>query len=393
MLIVSGQNLQENKEMYAKLVSSGNSTGTGTVAAINNIRNVVAGTITDANSLDSNGHNPGQSFITGSMPTTGIYSISGTTGTTTSYNGSGNFTITKHHYAKGQSVGYTPSRKIKLLADRDYGWRFTVYDSSSGNGHPHSNDNHFWTDETNASYRRSIIPPYNSQMPNNWDEMHIIMNDTTFAFQLITNGTDTQKDYATFVECDLEYMPSIDNHAYSGNSRYCPSIQFYTIVYDRMHNADGVAAQTGTYGFYYGIHNAQYLSMDGQYRNTEFSTNSNYHYGDQDTQYTNYPTMWPLGRSRMYKHPIDAGQFGYPLVPMQYKGHFDDEDDNGDPRYGRLMNWYRTTDDAGFSGDLLTENSTNYRIFRTHKCGKANRLDAGNDYNACYAFPEDNVSF
>jgi hypothetical protein len=57
------------------------------------------------------------------------------------------------------------------------------------------------------------------------------------------------------------------------------------------------------------------------------------------------------------------------------------------------MNWYRTTDDAGFSGDLLTENSTNYRIFRTHKCGKANRLDAGNDYNACYAFPEDNVPF
>ena len=71
----------------------------------------------------------------------------------------------------------------------------------------------------------------------------------------------------------------------------------------------------------------------------------------------------------------------------------DDEDDNGDPRYGRMMNWYRTTDDAGFSGDLLTENSTNYRIFRTHKCGKANRLDAGNDYNACYAFPEDNVPF
>jgi hypothetical protein len=200
MLMVSGQNLQENKEMYAKLVSSGNNTGTGTVAAMNNIRNILTGTITDANNLDSNGHNPGQSFITGSMPTTGIYSIGGTTGTTTSYNGSGNFTITKHHYAKGQSTGYTPSRKIQLNVDRDYSWRFTVFDSSSGNGHPWSNTSHFWTNETSTTYRRTQIPPYDSQMPSNWDEMHIIMNDTTFAFQIITTGTDSQKDYATFVE-------------------------------------------------------------------------------------------------------------------------------------------------------------------------------------------------
>ena len=69
----------------------------------------------------------------------------------------------------------------------------------------------------------------------------------------------------------------------------------------------------------------------------------------------------------------------------------DDADNFGDPRRGRLMIWYRTSDSAGMSGDILTEGTTQYRIFRVHKTGDENMIDA--NINACYAFPEDNVPF
>lgn len=375
--------------MYAKLVSSGVSGGTGTVAALNNLRGVMAGTITSTSQLNANGHNQGLSYIGGTMPTTGIYTVN-TTSTSTTYDGSGNFYFDKYHYAKGQSAGYTPFRRIYFYTDRDYSWRMNMYDSAGGNGVPLSNSSHFWGDYNSTTYRYGQIPGYQAQDPVTWKEMHLLMNDTTFAFQLITTGTDTQVDYGTYVFCDLEYSSTIDDYAYTGNTRYCPTIMGWWAWMNCMERADGLAS-AGANGAHHAIQNIQFMDQYGTYRNSERNDQGNEHYGYHAATHTNYPMLEPQCRNRVYQIPQANGNFVHQLVPVTYKGHMDDADNFGDPRRGRLMNWYRTSDSAGMSGDILTEGTTQYRIFRVHKTGDESMIDA--NINACYAFPEDNVPF
>jgi hypothetical protein len=103
------------------------------------------------------------------------------------------------------------------------------------------------------------------------------------------------------------------------------------------------------------------------------------------------PNLEPQPRNRIYQIPVSSGNFAHQLVPLTYKGHQDDIDNFGDPRRGRLMNCYRTSDGLGWTGDVLTEGSTDYRLFRVHKSGDETMNDS--TYNACYAFPEDNIPF
>lgn len=375
--------------MYAKLVSSGVNSATGTIAALNNIRGVLAGSITTAAQLNANGHNTGTSYIGGTMPTSGIYTI-GATGTSTSYNGSGNFYITKYHYAKGQTTGYAPARQLALNTDRDYSWRFTCYDGQYGNGYPYANTSHFWGAYTNTTYRYGQIPAYNNQTPAYWKEMHILMTDTTFAFQIITTGNDTQVDYGTFVLNDLEYSPTIDDHGYAGNVRYAPMISSWWYWGNCMERGDGLTS-SDTNNAVHGVANQQFMDQFGTYRNTELNDMGNEHYGYHTSSHTNRPMLEPNPRNNIYKIPKSGGEHAHQLVPMHYKGHMDDLDNFGDPRRGRLMNWYRTTNDIGWTGDIITEGSTNYRVFRIHKTGDEAMTTANK--NGCYAFAEDNIPF
>lgn len=376
--------------MYARLVSSGVGGSTGTIAAMNNLRGVMAGTITSTAQLNSNGHNQGTSYIGGTLPTTGIYTV-GTTSTSTSYNGVASFTTTKFHYAKGQASGYTPARQIYINADRDYGWRVTVYDQQYTNAFPYPNTSHYFSSYSNTSYQYSIIPPYNNQPPSGWKEMHLIMNDTTFAFQIISGGTSTQADYGTFVVCDLEYSPSIDPQAFTGNNKYCPTVSSWWAWMNVMEQGDSAAAGAGSNNAWHGVCNQQYIDQYGTYRNTELSDSSNDHFGYHTTGKTNRPMLEPRPRNNILPMVGSGGSNLHQLVPMTYVGHMDDTDGYGDPRRGRLMHWYRTTNDVGFSGDIITENGTNYRVFRVHKTGDESMIDATN--NACYAFPENNVAY
>ena len=376
--------------MYAKLVSSGSAGYTATIAAINNLRGVLAGTITSTSQLNANGHNQGLSYIGGTMPTTGIYTVN-TTSTATGNEGSGSFYLDKYHYAKGQTAGYTPFRRIYFYVDYLYCWRMNMYDSAAGNGVPLSNGSHYWGDYSNTAYNYGRVPSGQSQQsPAYWKEMHIIMNDTTLAFQLITTGLDTEVDYGTYVFCDLEYSATIDNFAYSGNSRYCPTIMGWWMWSNCMERADGLTA-SGANGAHHAIANPQFIDQYGTYRNSEISDQGNEHYGYHAAVHENKPMLEPQCRNRIYQIPQANGNFVHQLVPMTYKGHTDDIDNYGDPRRGRLMNWYRTSDGIGWSGDILTEGATQYRIFRVHKSG--DEVLTSSNMNACYAFPEENVPF
>jgi len=134
------------------------------------------------------------------------------------------------------------------------------------------------------------------------------------------------------------------------------------------------------------------MDTDGGYRNTTLSeTSPRDHWGSQYTTYNQSPTIEPLARSCIYKLHGPSGEDIHQLIPVQYRGHNDYIDFFGDPRRGRFMNFYRTSDNSFDRGDVIIDGTTRYRVFKCHKTGQETQNNA--IQNACYAFPEDNVPF
>lgn len=322
----------------------------------------------------------GMSSISGTGPTSGMYSVSTVTGTTST----GYVEITKHHYSKQQgSTQYTPRMMARYYHDNDYGMRFTLYTYNGANGMPRTNDSHNWTNNTSTT---SPIAKMGYQHWNWVSEVHMIINDTTFAFQVITTGSDTGQDRGTFIWNDIEYNSSIDNAAYATNALYCPSVGIWHHITDYA-PVDGTAG-TDNRNI---ISRAQYFDSSGVFRNTGISDTS-YGWGRQYTANSTYATTEPRPRNRIWDMPSSGGDRVHQLVPVNYMGHYDDTSKYGDPRRGRLMNLYRTSESGFNTGDVIVDGTTRYRVFAN--CMKA----GGGDYNTAthgqsYAFPEDNVPF
>lgn len=355
--------------MYVKLVSNGYNLSFAERDGLNAIRQAILnGTIYANNPINS-----ALSSVSGTAPTSGIYSV-GTAGGGTA---DSTITITKHHYAK--KTGYTPAQQIIISQDSTYGFRVNLGTNNGSNLGAFSTTASYWSSNT-STHRLGT---------NRWSwiaEIHLIINDTTFAIQIISTGTDSTIDIGTFILTDLEYNAAIDDFSYGGNSLYCPSVG----IWHALLNNPFLDSAAGTNSNITSIYRPQYVDKFGTYRNTNVDTAS-YNYGIQNTITNTYATIEPLPRNRIWDMPIANAERVHQLVPVYYRGHMDDANTYGDPRRGRLMNIYRTTEKLGRSGDVILDGDTRYRLFAaTHKAGPS---DSTAVFSQCYAFPENNVPY
>lgn len=377
--------------MYLKLVASGISSGVGSNAAgwgpiFTTIANFVTGVWTSTSQITSTAITKESSVISGTAPTSGIYTASNSSGTSVA-----NTYITKHHYAKGQNGGAFEARSIMhLVWGSSQGFKIRYLDSQSGNGYPTTGDTPYITNNGATTSPRWTPGTGNQDFTTTQglSVIHVIATDHVLLIQVQTDGSSTVKDYGTWMLADLEYIPSIDNYAYNSNVRYTPQVFAYWFWPDTMDSGNGVGTTSLNAT---GLYRTNYLDQYGTFRNTPLGNDwaSTVHYGNQTVSLS--PVMHPRPMNRVYQIPVTSGDYAHQLIPLMYNGHSDSTDNFGDPRHSRLMSCYRTSEDLGFTGDMITEGSGNFRIFRIHKCGNQNPNSA--TFNACYAFPEFNIPY
>lgn len=401
--------------MYVYLKPTTSSGSAGARYLIEAIYNIVVNDYSIV-STDSTYINHGMSYIAGSRPSSTTYtSISGHTpmmqSAQDSYSNNGYCSFNKKSYATGQGVGaanaaYTPSRTIQVsygvapyVNSTNASWphyargfRCNMGASNFANFAPwnHSSNVHTWgydpggsTSDTSAGFKIG-----NDGM-NDLDSIHMIVNDTTFMILVVSSGTPTAQDQGWFCVSDLEHNGTYDNFAHSSFPTYCPTPVMWSSWQDVMSNPTLTAnASTPTWGMYM----PQYVDQEGMLRNSVHSdANDQYGWGDQSTTYADVSSIFPAPRTNVYSMKGTGGEDIHPLVPVQYSPHMDGTNFNGDPRQGRLMNVYRTSNNSFDRGDVILDGSTRYRAFKTHKTGHADKASA--IQNATYAYPEDNVPF
>jgi hypothetical protein len=378
--------------MYLKLVFNGTGSTSGTNTAgwgpiFLTIANFVTGVWTSTSQITSTAITKESSVKSGTAPTSGIYSASNSSSTTNATT-----TITKHHYAKGLNGGAFQARsKMQLVWGSSQGFKIRYQDSQDGNGYPTTGDTSYITSNGGVGSPRWTDGIGNSDLinTNGVSVIHCIITDHVLLIQVQTTGNSTQKDYGTWMIADLEYIPSIDNYAYNSNVRYTPQAFAYWFWPDTMDRGNGSGTTTLNAT---GLYRPQYLDQYGTFRNTPLGNdwNGTQHYGNQ-TASSLAPVMHPRPMNRVYQIPVTSGDYAHQLIPLMYNGQSDSTDNFGDPRHSRLMSCFRTSEDLGFTGDMITEGSGNFRIFRIHKCG--NQAPDSAAFNACYAFPEFNIPY
>ena len=357
------------------------------------IRNTILGSDWTGLTYGNAGFNQSTGTYAGTAPTAGIYSVS----SPYSSSQSSYMTITKKHYATGQTSGYTPTTKMEIKIDSSYGWRIRVSDSNTANLMPNSNQNSHWMGGTGAAYDK-----IGSNFAQDFHEVHLIVNDTTLALKVVSTGTESTRDHGWFVINDLEYAPAIDNWAYGVDDTYCPSASVFAVNMNVMDNP--TPTESNANYAHFGVGMNRYIDDTGTMRNADLSyatsVNGTYHWQHIQAN-RKESTIIPSPAVRVKSFPIAGGDGpAHQLVPIQFVGQnlmqtvaqvATATGANGNPRHGRMMNFYRTTDNLGVDGDVITEGSTRYRIMKAHKGGNISHNEA--DFNACYAFPEDNVPY
>lgn len=365
--------------MYVKLKSNGYSGSytayygnAGIQQAIHN------GTIRTSDPINS-----ALSAVVGTGPTAGIYP-----------NGTGEYDLSNNSTSEGwmyftkkyyvQDGTFTPNCKFQSdWTNSTWGWRWGHYSNNGTNRGPYQNINSYWTGYSSSTNAYGWQYPYWQSI----DEVHLIINDTTFALQCISTGTDTAKRISTFVLNDIEYNASIDTHAYAGNSQYCPTVSLYSFHQGNT-LVDGGIPSSSQHRF--ALYRPQYADKNGTYSNT-YVSDTGLQWGYWTTTTGRYPHIYPAARERVTSMQVANGEITHQLVPVYWDGNMGDQD--GDARKGRLMNLYRTTEGASYqTGDVITDGTTRYRIFaNVWKGGASDMGSAG--YNQTLAFPEDNVPY
>lgn len=403
--------------MYIKIVPQSTSSSSGAWHLIEALRNViVAGE--DIQNQNSTYINTALSFQTGTAPTANQYTvysnttISGMTyqgGSTNAYTTStsnvnrGRFAFYKKHYAYGQATGFAAQRVVDVIYGEmkynntssssypawDWGLRCNMRAQSyAGLNAPRDDYDHTWGNEvTSSSTSFGVNAVVGGDGLDNLGEIHVILNDTTFAMFARSAGSDTSRDHGMFVVNDLEFNSSYDTYTYTGNNDLCPTHCVWAFTQNTLddplqslspHSRFGVAGNYMTKDGTTGTH----VNSDASYQ---------YHYGGRADHPGDYASIQPQGRETIDPLFGPNGENIHQLVPVMYMGHSDPTDRLGDPRRGRMMNFYRTSDNAFQDGDVLIDGTTRYRVFRGHKCGTQD-YSTGQQV-ACYAFPEDNVPY
>jgi len=230
-------------------------------------------------------------------------------------------------------------------------------------------------------------------------EYHLIVNDTTLAFQSIDNTTadPTNRKYKLTVWSDFA-KNDYDVDALGQNSLYYPGCWMET---GSENPDDNYHAETNWQSNAFTIGRFQAWKPDNTFFNTQISAaytspwNMNGNYNGQE----NYCTMVPSPAARVPETPTSTGLqpslIPCQWYPMNWEGYvYNDTNPDVDTRYHSIMlNTYRTADTVGYIGDTLqTADLTEYVIFRGHRPSAIMSTATNNAYYpTCWAFPINNV--
>lgn len=326
--------------------------------------------------------NSALSAAVGTAPSANMYSQYSTAWPDASSSTDGYWGFVKKYYV--QDTNFEPRMAVYAVHDGTYGLRFKHGTHNLSNLGPGGGTSAHWTGQTNTTNN------YGKLGSTRWswiDEVHMIVNDTTWAIQVIGTGTDATRQVATMVINDIEYNASVDTHSYAGNTYYCPTVSFNSYIQGNPY-VDTAAPYADQHRWT--AYRPQYVDRNGTYRNT-YQSDTGLQWGYVTSSAGAYPHLYPEARARVGSMQVANGETTNLLIPIYWDGGFRNEDT--DPRYGRLMNVYRTTEGSSLrTGDVITDGTTRYRIFANcWKGGGSNLADSG--WSQTLAFPEDNVPY
>ena len=354
---------------------------------------------TQSDATGTLGFNGSAGTVAGTYPTSGIYHSTGIGSQALG----GELVFWKKHYAHSQFTG-DPQLLVVLRISAADGWRIHIYDRNGSNISPNTNVNTGVGGSTTVAM--NAVPESGADYGCSIGSVHIIANDTTFAIKVISGGssswgnnTPTTIDHGWMVLNDIEYNPTIDNWAYGIDDTYCPTVYTHAATMNVMSNP--LHPSTGSNYAWFGVTQPRYIDATGVVRTGVTSAgNGHSHGGLMQTTDQQYSTLNPQPNIRQDSFAIAGSDTpAHMLTPVTFIGqhrlsHPDGTGANDlykNPRRGRLMNFYRTTDDCAVDGNVILEGSTRYRIMKGHMTGNSNQSSAEN--RACYAFPEDNVPY
>jgi len=406
----------DNRVMFFKLISNHTSYGGSSNAAYDNyrqyvlkdIQEIITGSITSTSSLQTLVFNRDASVITGSAPTSGIYSLYAAD--SKSYSSNDNwFQVRKYHHGKVINSSFNAYRVLGMRWQNEWGIGTTMgshaTSSATGitNAYPGQNQ---YNVINNSSSTYSSVHGYDR--PSNVYSITGIVNDAVFAIQFKYGNVDNTY-YESMVMVDNEYQPNLDDHFRSVNQYYCPTM--YMGFSDTNLDANNGPNMTGTSGHRGGqvIGSIQNHGNDYSASNNSSSYTTADHMGYFGTQVyeRDYQSIFPSPWFDMPdRYPLANGNSGYIMQPLMKYGrhgivnvpnrayHKDYKE------FSMLRGMWRSNDNGFYTGERITDDTgRSYRAFRLHKCSAnsetSDAYDEGWSYSrpnarsAVYLFPED----
>lgn len=356
--------------------------------------NVILGNITATSGLNSTVWNRSRCVITGSRPTSGIYTngVSNTT-TNASYNDY-YFAIRKYHYGKTINSSFNAYRELSIRWHDNWGFspRMATHSTSQNTS---GNWAYGWSGNSNTT----TAPEY-QQLDSPYEVLEIegIVNDKVLFIRV--NRDDNVAGWKfNFAMIDQEYQANLDDHLSASYQYWCPTIEIVSI--DHGLEANNTVGRTNTNADYkvWKMYKSQVVGQNTNGYNTsvDITGYQNTGYDHTDTVRGHYVSMYPFMWWEMPQQiPMPNGDNGYIMQPMLCRTglgtkvfagqHYDYKE------YARMMNFYRTNDDSFYTGERVLDADGNaYRAFRLNKCGGANAYYAYNHSvykNAVYLIPE-----
>lgn len=356
--------------MYLKYYLPAAASGVTATQFLDDIKKFMDGTYTTVGQFQYS-HPTKTSVIAGTAPTSGMYNTFDQT------------VANKLSFLKNYYDNVTGTLEAAKKTTIDFVTRFNIhsYDKNGANSAQYSYWNNF------------------SSVTNDWTtfgdgECHILVNDTTFVFQIFQNTGSTNSDRAyTYIIQDFKKNATIDNQNYAGTNAYYPGLEFRFVQDGKVYNTEYASTHN------VGIHYKQFMRADGStYSNSASPLNGTSNPVFFDTSVTvGHATVYPFFRNYIQKYPTTTGPEPVllPVITL-LQGFNHGRNSSATNRaninareLAELPNMWRTSCGLGVTGDLVTYQGANYRLFRLHGSGSTGTAEnSGHSYAACYLFPE-----
>jgi len=357
--------------MYIKytFASGAANSATSIKSMFDDVKAVFDGTYTSKTSFNSVCDQANSELIGGGSNITNDYTC--TVNSNTTDNNDNTMVLVKNHSEYTASYPFKSSFYIYTTRTGTYGVRGWLRGNTGGSSFPsflssnyaHSNVNFkidhqntvpgstywFWANPYNCGFAFSSYNGSEYYMAGSFD------HDITEYNKYVYDNDDTQHPAAIYVAGVLQ------------------ASTYYTSSYTQYNNM-----MVGT---------TDYLGPDiSTARGTTGMSGTNALYGGNSTSYTSdYMSLCPTPYKNIYPLQYSTGT-QHQIIPVFVDPHYN-QDTQSYPVNGRLKYFYRTSDNFGPTGTLITSNGQQYFAVNIHKTGAGLYNDATAIQNAVYLIP------